>query len=68
MLRVLDVSGCIVTIDAMGCQKEIASTVIDRGDDYVLALKENQPQLHEEVKEMFSHARRTGFADLGRDF
>ena len=68
LLRVLDVSGCIVTIDAMGCQKEIASTITDRGADYVLALKENQPQLHEDVREMFDHARRTGFADLDHDF
>ena len=44
MLRVLDVSRCIVTIDAMGCQKEMASTVIDRGDDYVLALSPNPPK------------------------
>ena len=68
LLRVLDVSGCIVTIDAMGCQKEIASTITDRGADYVLALKENQPQLHEDVREVFDHARRTGFADLDHDF
>ena len=45
LLKTLDVSGCIVTIDAMGCQTEIASTVIDQGADYVLALKKNQPQL-----------------------
>ena len=68
LLRVLDVSGCIVTIDAMGCQKEIALTITDRGADYVLALKENQPQLHEDVREIFDHARRTGFADLDHDF
>ena len=68
LLRVLDVSGCIVTIDAMGCQKEIAATIIDRGADYVLALKENQPQLHRDVKEAFADALRTGFADLDHDF
>lgn len=68
LLRVLDVSGCIVTIDAMGCQKEIASMITDQGADYVLALKENQPQLHEDVREMFDQARRTDFADLDHDF
>lgn len=68
LLRVLDVFGCMVTIDAMGCQKEIASTITDRGADYVLALKENQPQLHEDVREMFDYARRPGFADLEHDF
>ena len=68
LLSVLDVSGCIVTIDAMGCQKEIAATIIDQGADYVLALKENQPQLHRDVKEAFADALRTGFADLDHDF
>ena len=68
LLRVLDVSGCIVTIDAMGCQKEIASAIIDKDADYILALKENQPQLHEDVREMFDHARRDGFGDLDHDF
>ena len=67
LLSVLDVSGC-VTIDAMGCQKEIAATIIDQGADYVLALKENQPQLHRDVKEAFADALRTGFADLDHDF
>ena len=49
LLSTLDVSGCTVTIDAMGCQKDIATTIIDQGADYVLALKENQPQLHQDV-------------------
>lgn len=43
LLRVLDVAGCIVAIDAIGCQKEIAATIIDQDADYVLALKENSP-------------------------
>lgn len=68
LLRVLEVSGCLVTIDAMGCQKGIAATIIDRGADYVLALKENQPQLHEDVQAMFAQARRTDFAELAHDF
>ena len=53
LLSTLDVSGCTVTIDAMGCQKGIATTIIDQGADYVLALKENQPQLHQDVTETF---------------
>ena len=53
LLRTLDVSGCTVTIDAMGCQKEIATTITDQGADYVLALKQNQPQLYDDVTEMF---------------
>ena len=68
LLGALDVSGCTVTIDAIGCQKEIAATVADRGADYVLALKQNQPQLYDDVTEMFDQARRTGFSDLSHHF
>jgi len=50
LLKLLDVKGCIVTIDAMGCQKKIAAEIIQQGGDYVLALKGNQETLHEEVK------------------
>ena len=53
LLALLDVAGCIVTIDAMGCQKEIARLIIAESGDYVLALKENQGQLYQEVKELF---------------
>jgi len=42
LLKVLALEGCIVTIDAMGCQKEIVKTVIEKGADYVLGLKGNQ--------------------------
>jgi len=51
LLELLDLSGAIVTIDAMGCQKEIAATIRGRGGDYVLAVKQNQPTLHERVLE-----------------
>jgi predicted transposase YbfD/YdcC len=53
LLALLDVAGCIVTIDAMGCQKEIARLIIAESGDYVLALKEDQGQLYQEVKELF---------------
>ena len=68
LLKTLDVSGCIVTIDAMGCQTEIASTVIDRGADYVLALKKNQPQLHQDVTRMSAEARKSDFAGVDHDY
>ena len=68
LLSTLNVSGCTVTSDAMGCQKEIAATITDHGADYVLALKQNQPQLHDDVTEMFDHAKRTGFSDLDHHF
>lgn len=50
LLRVLELSGCIVTLDAMGCQKKIAKEVIEADADYVFALKGNQEKVHEEVK------------------
>lgn len=50
LLRVLELSGCIVTMDAMGCQKKIAREINDADADYVLALKGNQETVHEEVK------------------
>ncbi len=46
LLDLLDLKGCVVTIDAMGCQKDIAAPVVAKGADYVPALKENQPALY----------------------
>lgn len=53
LLEALELSGCIVTIDAIGCQTEIADTVIEQEADYVLSLKENQGRLYEDVKLLF---------------
>jgi len=53
----IDITGAIVTIDAMGCQKAIAKKIVDAKGDYVLAVKENQPKLHEAIKELFSDER-----------
>lgn len=55
LLKLLDISGCIVTIDAMGTQKKIAQTIIDKGGDYILALKENHKTLHENTERQFQH-------------
>jgi predicted transposase YbfD/YdcC len=49
LLTLLDLKGCIVTIDAMGCQKDIAHTITQQGVNYVLALKDNHPTLYEDV-------------------
>ncbi len=54
LLEALAVSGCIVTIDAMGCQTDIAEQIIDRKAEYVLALKENQGHLYEDVAHLFA--------------
>ena len=50
LLKLLDLHGALVTIDAMGCQKEIAKTIIARGGDYVLPVKGNQKHLLEDVQ------------------
>ena len=68
LLEILDVSGCIVTIDAMGCQKDIARMIVDRKADYTLALKKNQRKLYEDVAEMFCEGLRTDFADVDCDY
>jgi predicted transposase YbfD/YdcC len=67
LLRALALNGCLVTIDAMGCQKEIARQIVEQGGAYVLALKENQPQLFEEVQATFAQARDRVFVDLVED-
>lgn len=68
LLGTLDLSGCIVSIDAMGFHQDIAMTITEQGADYVLALKQNQPELHEDVKEKFALERQSGFADVTHDF
>lgn len=56
LLRALELSGCIVTLDAMGCQKEIAKEIKEADADYVLALKGNQGQCHAEIKSYLDDA------------
>lgn len=56
LLDALDIKGSVITIDAMGCQHNIAEKIIDRGGDYVLGVKDNQPGLAEAVTEWFSAA------------
>jgi predicted transposase YbfD/YdcC len=56
LLELLDIHGCLVTIDAMGCQKDIAETIIDSKADYMLAVKGNQPTLEATVKGIFDEA------------
>lgn len=58
LLDLIDVAGDIVTIDAIGCQTDIATKIREKEADYVLALKDNQPTLHEDVKEYFDWVER----------
>ena len=68
LLKVLDLHGCIVTIDAMGTQKHIAEQIIEQGGDYVLALKGNQGNLFEDVQQIFEWAQSQAFKDIEHDF
>ena len=68
LLEVLDLAGCIVTIAAMGCQTEIAAQIIDQEADYVLSLKGNQGQLHEDVEAMFAYFEKADFANIDHDY
>ena len=67
VLGALAVAGCLVTLDALGCQRAIAQQVLDQGGDYVLALKDNQPTLTADVQECFAQAQATRFADVQHD-
>lgn len=67
LLRLLDLHGCIVTLDAAGTQTEIAETIVAGGADYVLALKNNQKGLAEDVHTLFTWAHSIKFADLAHD-
>lgn len=68
VLQMLELKGCIVTIDAMGCQKAIAEQIVERGGEYVLALKGNQSKLSEAVEEMFINADAADYAGWPMDF
>jgi predicted transposase YbfD/YdcC len=57
LLELIIVKGCIVTIDAMGCQTAIAKAIIKHEADYILSVKDNQKNLHKEVQDMFSLSR-----------
>jgi predicted transposase YbfD/YdcC len=56
LLKMLDIKGCIVTIDAIGCQTEITAKIVEKEGDYVIAVKENQPILYNEIKDVFETA------------
>lgn len=56
LLQLLDIKGATVTIDAMGCQTEIASTIVDGAGNYLLSVKENQPTLHQDIVTTFLQA------------
>lgn len=63
LLEVLDIKGSVITIDAMGCQKEIAQQVIEKKGHYILSLKGNQGSLEKNVKDVFSGKKKARFIE-----
>jgi len=68
LLQWLEISGALVTIDAIGCQRKFAQSIIDKDADYFLALKRNQPALHDDVALWFDDGLESGFAGARVDF
>lgn len=68
LIKVLELSGCLVTIDAMGTQTQIAQLIQDKGADYCLALKGNHKHLHEEVQQLFTQAEAQDWREIEHSF
>jgi predicted transposase YbfD/YdcC len=68
LLSLLAISGCIVTVDSMGCQVEVAQTCVDQEADYVLALKENQPHMFEDVARLFADLQASQMTAYSYDY
>jgi len=68
LLALLDISGCIITIDAMGTQSEIADQIVERGGDYVFSLKANHPTLYQQVSQWFQAALALGFEGIENSY
>jgi predicted transposase YbfD/YdcC len=68
LLDLLDIGGATISVDAMGCQKDIAAKIIDKGGDYVMGLKGNQGTAHQEVKAFFAAAGGNDFGDAEHSF
>jgi predicted transposase YbfD/YdcC len=67
LLRSLALAGCVVTIDAMGCQRQIAQQILDQDGTYILALKDNQETLHKDVQMSVALAQADDFAGVRHD-
>ncbi len=68
LLDLITLHGAIITIDAVGCQRSIAEKIVTGGGDYLLAVKDNQPTLHEDLKLLFDQALKRDFDGMGYDF
>ncbi len=68
LLQLLDITGCLVTMDAIGTQIEIAETIIEQGGDYLLAVKENQGQLYDDLERLLGIEEQEGFVTPGYSY
>lgn len=68
LLQVLELTGCIVTIDAIGCQTKIAEAIVQQNADYLLAVKENQAHLYQDVQDLFAGCCEVNFQDVPHDY
>ncbi len=68
LLDMLLIKGAIVTIDAIGCQKNIVSQIVEKGGDYIIALKKNQGNLYEQVDDFYTLEAKDGFKDVDYDY
>lgn len=68
LLAMLDIKGCLVTIDAMGCQRKIAQNILDAHADYLLNVKGNQERLEEDIAEEFAQAQADGFKHMDHTY
>lgn len=68
LLKLLDIAGCIVTIDAIGTQTEIVKTIVAGGADYLLAVKENQGNLFDDIQYLFEVDAAQGFAQVQHSY
>jgi predicted transposase YbfD/YdcC len=68
LLRQLNVAGCIVTLDAMGAQTQIAQAIREEKADYVLRVKANQGKLHQDIEDWFAYADQVQFADMAHSY
>jgi predicted transposase YbfD/YdcC len=68
LLKMLEIEGCIISIDAMGTQKEIVNTILEQKGDYLLAVKQNQGQLFQQIDCAYSIDRKNDFKDAPYDY
>lgn len=68
LLGLLELAGCIVTIDAIGCQTKIADAIVQQNADYLLAVKENQGQLYQDIQDLFAGCDEVKFREVPHDY